>query len=104
MPTYAAPGVYVEEVASSQKVLSAAPTAIAAFVGFTERAPSDDPNDPEGLAPRLVTSWTQFEQLYGARYKLLETIREHAYGGLSSQGDDLTEFRNRAVAWCTTSP
>ncbi|MDQ1704029.1 MAG: uncharacterized protein QOF18_395, partial [Frankiaceae bacterium] len=66
MPTYTAPGVYVEEVPSSQKVLSAAPTAIAAFVGFTERAPTDDPNDPEGLAPRLVTSWTQFEQLYGS--------------------------------------
>jgi phage tail sheath protein FI len=65
MPTYTAPGVYVEEVPSSQKVLSAAPTAVAAFVGFTERAPSDDPNDPNGLAPRLVTSWSQFEALYG---------------------------------------
>ena len=65
MPTYTAPGVYVEEVPSSQKVLSAAPTAIAAFVGFTERAPTDDPNDPEGLSPRLVTSWNQFEELYG---------------------------------------
>ncbi len=66
MPTYAAPGVYVEEVVSTQKVLTSAPTAIAAFVGFTEKAPNDDPNDPEGLAPRLVTSWTQFENLYGS--------------------------------------
>jgi phage tail sheath protein FI len=66
MPTYTAPGVYVEEVPSSQKVLSAAPTAIAAFVGFTEKAPTDDPNDPLGLAPRLVTSWSQFESLYGS--------------------------------------
>ncbi len=65
MPTYTAPGVYVEEVPSSQRVLASAPTAVAAFVGFTERAPLGDPNDPEGLAPRLVTSWTQFEQLYG---------------------------------------
>ena len=65
MPTYAAPGVYVEEIPSSQKSLSAAATAIAAFVGFTERAPTDDPTDPEGVKPRLVTSWTQFEQLYG---------------------------------------
>ncbi len=65
MPTYTAPGVYVEEVPSSQKVLTAAPTAVAAFVGFTERAPADDPNDPNGLAPRLVTSWSQFESLYG---------------------------------------
>jgi len=66
MPTYAAPGVYVEEVPSSQKVLTAGPTAIAAFVGFTEKAPTDDPRDPEGLAPRLVTSWSQFEALYGS--------------------------------------
>lgn len=65
MPTYAAPGVYVEEVPSSQKSLTAAATAIAAFVGFTERAPQDDPTDPAGIKPRLVTSWTQFEQLYG---------------------------------------
>jgi phage tail sheath protein FI len=66
VPTYTAPGVYVEEVPSSQKVLSAAPTAIAAFVGFTQRAPDDDPNDPTGAAPRLVTSWSQFEKLYGS--------------------------------------
>ncbi|MDQ1249292.1 MAG: uncharacterized protein QG597_3666 [Actinomycetota bacterium] len=66
MPTYTAPGVYVEEVPSAQKVLSAAPTAVAAFVGFTERFPTDDPADPDGLAPRLVTSWTQFESLYGS--------------------------------------
>ena len=51
---------------STQKVLSAAPTAVAAFVGFTERSPTDDPADPEGLAPRLVTSWTQFESLFGS--------------------------------------
>jgi phage tail sheath protein FI len=66
MPTYTAPGVYVEEVSSAQKVLSAAPTAIAAFVGFTEKAPVGDPNDPYGMAPRLVTSWSQFESLYGS--------------------------------------
>ncbi|HVF06457.1 MAG TPA: phage tail sheath subtilisin-like domain-containing protein [Frankiaceae bacterium] len=57
--------MYVEEVSSAQKVLSPAATAIAAFVGYTERAPHDDPNDPEGVAPRLVTSWSQYEQLYG---------------------------------------
>jgi len=65
MPVYTAPGVYVEEVPSSQKVLTAAPTAVAAFVGFTERGPSDE-KDPQGLSPRLVTSWSQFESLYGS--------------------------------------
>ena len=65
MPSYLSPGVYVEEVPSSSASLSAGATAIAAFVGFTERAPKDDPSDPEGLKPRLVTSWTQYEQMYG---------------------------------------
>jgi phage tail sheath protein FI len=57
--------VYVEEVPSSQKSLTAAATAIAAFVGFTPKAPLDDPSDPDGTKPRLVTSWTDFENLYG---------------------------------------
>jgi phage tail sheath protein FI len=64
VPTYTAPGVYIEEVVSSQKVLSAAPTAVAAFVGFTQVAPATL-DDPEGLAPRLVTSWSQYQDLYG---------------------------------------
>ena len=38
---------------------------MAAFVGFTAKGPRDDPSDPHGLKPRLVTNWTQFEQLYG---------------------------------------
>ena len=52
MPTYTAPGVYVEEVASTQKVLSAAPTAVAAFVGFTERCPDRRPERPARASPR----------------------------------------------------
>jgi phage tail sheath protein FI len=59
------PGVYVEEVPSSSQTLSAGATAVAAFVGFTAKAPKDDPSDPDGLKPRLVTNWTQFEDLYG---------------------------------------
>ena len=65
MPSYLTPGVYVEEVPSSSATLSAGATAVAAFVGFTAKAPTDDPSDPEGLKPRLVTNWTQFEELYG---------------------------------------
>lgn len=65
MPTYLTPGVYVEEVDTGSKPLSAVGTAVAAFVGFTAKAPSDDPTDPDGLKPRLVTNWSQFERLYG---------------------------------------
>ncbi len=63
--TYLTPGVYVEEVPSSSATLSAGATAVAAFVGFTAKAPTDDPSDPEGVKPRLVTNWTQFESLFG---------------------------------------
>ena len=65
MPTYLTPGVYVEEVDTGSKPLAAVGTAVAAFVGFTAKAPSDDPSDPGGLKPRLVTNWSQFERLYG---------------------------------------
>ena len=63
--TYLTPGVYVEEVPSGSAVLSAGATAVAAFVGFTATYPKDDPSDPEGLKPRLVTNWTQYEQQFG---------------------------------------
>ena len=65
MPSYLTPGVYIEEVPSGAQSLSAGATAVAAFVGFTQRGPNDDPADPEGMKPRLVTNWTQFEDLYG---------------------------------------
>lgn len=69
MPSYLTPGVYVEEVPSSSQSLSAGATAVPAFVGFTAKAPNDDPSDPDGLKPRLVTNWTQFEKLYGGFVK-----------------------------------
>jgi phage tail sheath protein FI len=69
VPSYLTPGVYVEEVPSSSQSLSAGATAVPAFVGFTAKAPTDDPNDPDGLQPRLVTNWTQFEKLYGGFVK-----------------------------------
>lgn len=65
MPTYLTPGVYVEEIDSGSKPLAAVSTAVAAFVGFTAKAPTDDPKDPDGVKPRLVTNWTQFERMYG---------------------------------------
>jgi tetratricopeptide (TPR) repeat protein len=68
--------------------------------------PIDEFDVPMLLAELVEKSLLQpvreFEALYGARYKLLETIRENAYAGLSSQGSDLTEFRDRTVAWCAT--
>ncbi len=82
------------------------PFTLEAVAGVCTGDPIDAADVPMLLAELVDKSLLQpvneFEQLYGARYKLLETIREHAYAGLSSQGDDLIEFRDRAVAWCST--
>jgi tetratricopeptide (TPR) repeat protein len=80
------------------------PFTLDAVVGVCTGAPIEAAHVPMLLAELVDKSLLQpvleFEQLYGARYKMLETIREHAYAGLSSQSTDLTEFRDRAVAWC----
>jgi hypothetical protein len=58
MPTYLSPGVYVEEVSSGSKPIEGVGTAVAAFVGFAERGPVNEPT--------LVTNWTQFTSNFGA--------------------------------------
>jgi uncharacterized protein len=65
MPNYLSPGVYVEEVSRGSKPIEGVGTAVAAFVGVTERTPDDDPQDPVGMKPRHVTNWAQFQRLYG---------------------------------------
>ncbi len=87
MPSYLSPGVYIEEVPSGSASLSAGATAVAAFVGFTEKAPQDDPNDPDGLKPRLVTNWTQFEALYGGF--IPNAMLPHAVYGYFNNGGSM---------------
>ena len=58
MATYKRPGTYVEEVLLPQQVETAGlATAVGAFIGNANRGPID---------PTLITSWTQFTQLYGS--------------------------------------
>ena len=57
MPTYLSPGVYMEEVSSGSKPIEGVGTAVAAFVGFAEKGPLNEPT--------LVTNWTQFTQNFG---------------------------------------
>ncbi len=57
MPEYLSPGVYIEEVAPASRPIEGVGTAIAAFVGFAEKGP---PNEPT-----LVTNWTQFTDRFG---------------------------------------
>src|SRR5205823_2169377 len=66
--TYGAPGVYIEERPSGSMPLQGVGTAVAAFVGFTATYDADagDPTDPDGVKPQLVTSWPQYERIFGA--------------------------------------
>jgi Bacteriophage tail sheath protein len=57
MPSYLSPGVYVQEVSSGSKPIEGVGTAVAAFVGLTEKGPAN--------TPTLVTNWTQFSTVFG---------------------------------------
>lgn len=67
--SYQSPGVYVEEVDRGTKPIEGVGTAVAAFVGFTERAEELGRNGgpPRSLLNRatLVTNWNQFVQKFG---------------------------------------
>lgn len=57
MPTYLAPGVFVEEVDSGSRPIEGVGTAVAAFVGLAEKGPFN--------SPTLVSNWTQFTTNFG---------------------------------------
>jgi phage tail sheath protein FI len=71
MPEYLSPGVYVEEVDRGPKPIEGVGTAMAAFVGFTEKAEITREIDGEPVVqnllnrPQLVTNWSQFLERYG---------------------------------------
>jgi phage tail sheath protein FI len=71
MPEYLSPGVYVEEVDRGPKPIEGVGTAMAAFVGFTEKAELVRTVNGEEVIenllnkPQLVTNWTQFNERYG---------------------------------------
>jgi phage tail sheath protein FI len=65
--SYATPGIYIEERPSGSMPIQGVGTAIAAFVGLTDtyNPAEGDPDDTAGVQPQLVTSWPQYERIYG---------------------------------------
>jgi phage tail sheath protein FI len=59
MPEYLSPGVYVEEIEIGAKPIEGASTSTAGFLGEAERGPT---------LPRLVTSWLEYQRLYGSYF------------------------------------
>jgi uncharacterized protein len=56
MPEYLAPGVYIEEVSTGPRPIEGVSTSTAAIIGPTERGP---------LAPRMVSSWLEYQRWFG---------------------------------------
>jgi len=71
MPEYLSPGVYVEEVDRGPKPIEGVGTAMAVFVGFTEKAQLVEEVDGEFITKdllnkcQLVTNWSQFTERFG---------------------------------------
>jgi uncharacterized protein len=65
MPEYLAPGVYVEEVSFRAKSIEGVPTSTTGFAGMTRWGPVRYPEGPTETEPRLITSFTEFERVYG---------------------------------------
>lgn len=71
MPEYLSPGVYVEEVDRGPKPIQGVGTAMACFVGFTEKAQMEREINGERVVedllnkPQLVTNWSQYVERFG---------------------------------------
>jgi phage tail sheath protein FI len=63
MPEYLAPAVYVEETSFRSKSIEGVGTSTAAFVGMTRRGPLS--SGTAGVTPPLLTSFSDFERIYG---------------------------------------
>lgn len=57
MPSYLSPGVYIEEMESGSRPIEGVGTSVAAFIGFAERGPANE--------PVLITNWSQFTATFG---------------------------------------
>jgi uncharacterized protein len=66
MPSYLSPGVYMEEVDKGTKPIESVGTAVAAFIGYTERAVDAKTGKSLVGKPQLVTNWSQYTQSFGA--------------------------------------
>ncbi len=65
MPEYLAPGVFVEEVSFRSKSIEGVATSTTGYAGVTGYGPVYYPGGPRNCEPRLITSFTEYERVYG---------------------------------------
>src|SRR5438876_11735118 len=102
MPTYLAPGVYVEEVPAAVRPIAGVGTSTAGFIGVaadltgawdpTTKAgmPIGPTGDPYVQAPALtqrpINSWTEFTQAFGDFQGANQYLAHAVYGFLNNGG------------------
>jgi uncharacterized protein len=86
MPEYLSPGVYIEEI-SGIRPIEGVGTSTAGLVGQTERGPT---------APKLTTSWLEFQRWYGGLTDTAESYLSWAVQGFFDNGGQRA-FIARAV-------
>ncbi len=74
MPTYLAPGIYVEEISGGARPIEAVGTSVAAFVG---RAPDASARVNEAIA---IGNWSQFTRLYAPEGAASTPLSHAVYG------------------------
>jgi phage tail sheath protein FI len=77
MPEYLAPGVYIEEVSTGPRPIEGVSTSTTAMLGQTERGPE---------APRLVTSWLEYQRWYGGYLPIEQSYLPYAVEGFFMNG------------------
>lgn len=70
MPEYLAPGVYVEEVSFRSKSIEGVATSTTGFAGVARFGPVQYTDGPSTTKPRLITSFTEYERVYGGLVEL----------------------------------
>jgi phage tail sheath protein FI len=61
MPFYQTPGVYVEEVASTNKPIEVGATNVVGFLGVCEKGPVNEPT--------IVTNWAHYSRVFGGMHE-----------------------------------
>ncbi len=74
MPEYKTPGVYIEEIPHLPPSIASVETAIPAFIGYTEKAPTE--TEPGSTIPKPVkiSSIFQYELYYGKTVKETDIV------------------------------
>jgi phage tail sheath protein FI len=81
MPTYLSPGVYTEEVSAGPVPIQGVSTSTLGMAGPTERGPA--------TGAQLVTSWSEYERIYGGPLSADKTNFPLAVRGFFDNGGQL---------------